>query len=144
MSQAIRDGLYAKLTASQGAGTLYLAVAGRIYETRPPQAAQLPFLVYRVESNETERFYGGAVSQECVIEFEIRGVLGTQGTGGGSADAQAVGAIEQKLYDLLHGVSFAVTGHDRGLAVCNERGVPEVDDDSHVSLSRYVVTATKF
>lgn len=147
MSQQIRDAIYAKLTAVQTAGTVYALTEGRIYESAAPQAATLPFLIYRVLEDELELHFGGSRTEKCEIEFEIRGSLGNQTfqqPGGGSPGAQAVGTIEEAVFDLLHGATLTVTGRDRGQVVCQTRGVPDVEFDSHVSRSTYMVWATEF
>jgi len=144
MSQAIRNSIYSRLTASTGDGTLYADVGGRFYESQQHQTAEYPHVVYSVTDNPVEQFFGGKHSQTCEVEFVIRGSLGTEQTSGGSPDAQAVGAMEAKLFTLMEGVSMTCTGFDRAFCYARTRGVPTWNADlgSHESTSTYVVVAT--
>lgn len=146
MSQAIRDSIYAKWIASQGAGTVYAAVGGRLYETAAPQMATAPCLVYSVTADPVETFMGGYVSESATLDVAIfvsKGNQDNQEPGGGSDGAIAAGAIEEKVYTLLHGVSLTCSGRDRALVTCLSRGVPSIEDDAHVNRSAYLVRATK-
>lgn len=144
MSQYVRDGLHAKLVSDTSNGSVYDLVGGRIYEGRAPQAAELPLLVYRLSADPLEHFFGGAVTQDSVVDIEVFGPLDDQDVSDGSDAAQDVGTIERKVYDLLNGATLTVTDHDRGKMFCISRNVPEVLDDSHVARAQYRVMSTNF
>lgn len=143
MSHKIRQAVWKKLVSDTSNGSLYDLVGGRIYEGQPHQTADLPCLVYRVESNPLTKYYGGCVQQNASVVFELYGRLGNRRLDEGSQEANELGKIEEALFDLIELSTLTVDDHDRGVVFCISRGVPSVTDESHVLRSEYQVKATE-
>lgn len=133
MSQQVVEGLYAKLTASQGAGTLYEAVGGRIYDTQGPQGVALPHLVFLVVDNPVGMYFSAKEKQDVTVQCDLYGTILVGG--------EALGDIEVLLYNLLHGSALTVSGHQRGVVTCKSRGVRFVEEDSIRIMDQFRIEA---
>jgi hypothetical protein len=133
MSAAIKDGLYSKLTASTGAGTVYEAVGGRISANLGPHSDGKQSLVYTVVQDAPVNLMSGAIQHRLVFEFSIYGSLGL--------GASAIEATRDKLYTLLNRATFAVTGMGNATSFCVDRGTTSVEEDMIVVRSSYAVMA---
>ena len=69
--QDILDGLYTKLTADQGSGTLYEKLGGAIFDTQAPQDEALPLMVFSIVSAEPRQWFNIPVSQVVLVDFDI-------------------------------------------------------------------------
>ena len=134
MSQAIKTAIYAKLTAVQTSGTLYDDLGGRIYELQGQDDADLPLLTYEVQSTPVAGLFDGEVYIKSQVLFTI---FGHRRLG-----AAAIGALEDKLYDLMKDASLAPSGYDRGVVVPLDRDRRTVFDEIIASESIYSVEAT--
>lgn len=136
MSQAIIEGLKTKLYADQTAGTFYAAVSGRIYENQAPQNSELPHCVFTMVNSDVERYMTGQRSFDCTVTFDIYGKA--------DLGLEVLGDIEEKLYDLLDGVSLTVAGADRGVVTFNSRNVRGTEEDAHRITDEVRIQATEF
>ena len=136
MSQAIKTALYTKLTADQGASSLYTAVGGRIYELQGKADDDLPLFTYEVTSSPIAGLYNGTVLEKSQVIFTIYGHR--------RLGAQAIGDIEAKLFTLLNQATLAPTGYDSNtVIVCLDRDRRTVFDEIITSESVFSIDATK-
>tara|TARA_R110000824_G_scaffold168136_4_gene345163 strand:+ start:2881 stop:3291 length:411 start_codon:yes stop_codon:yes gene_type:complete len=134
MSQAIKTAIYVKLTTDQSGGSLYDLVGGRIFELQGNDDADLPLLTYEVQSTPVSGLFDGEVYIKSQVLFTI---FGHRRLG-----AEAIGTIEDKLYDLMKDAALAPTGYDRGVVVPLDRDRRSVFDEIISSESIYSVEAT--
>jgi len=134
MSQAIKTAIYTKLTTVQTDPSLYFDLGGRIYELQGADDAELPLLTYEVQSTPVSGLFDGEVYIKSQVLFTI---FGHRRLG-----AAAIGALEDKLYDLMKDATLAPTGYDRGVVVPLDRDRRTVFDEIISSESIYSVEAT--
>ena len=134
MPQAIKTAIYTKLTDDQTAGTLYAAVGGRIFENEGQDDSALPLLVYEVTSSATSNMMGGKEILQAIATFTLYGHKRL-----GNA---ALGALEDKLYNLLNDAELTTTGYDRAVVLATSRDVRQNFDDVLSSQSVYTLEAT--
>ena len=130
--QELIDGLHTKLTAAQGAGTLYAAVGGRIYQLQGPQNLAMPWLVFTVVTDVPARtFTKDNINPD--IQFDLYGerYLG----------ANALTDINDKLWTLLDRSTFSITGHNSISMAATERGILTVEDRAYRIRSEWTLFA---
>ena len=137
--QDILNGLYTKLTAAQGAGTLHAKLGGRIYDTQAPQNETLPHMVFSLVAGDPNEWFGPPVTQVVLVDFDI---YTTKRVDPGAATG--AGVIEESLYDLLRGFDLTVSGHDRGAVKFITRSARFVEEDSIRITDRIEIMATQF
>lgn len=135
--QKVKEAFRAKLVADQTAGSLYDRLGGRIYADFAPQEEPdtLPYLVFNVTASPPDRFFGGAKSLLSTIEVRI-----FDDWRNGS---NAVETIAETLVDLMDETDLAVTGFDRGLTVCENRGAETIEGERIVHTTIWTVEATE-
>ena len=137
--QDVLDGLYTKLVADTGSGSLHEKLGGRIYDTQAEQNDEFPFMVFSVVSGEPNEWFGPPVTQVVLVDFDIYTTkLVDPGTSTGA------GVIEEALYDLLRGFDLTVSGHDRGAVKFLTRSARFVDEDAVRITDRIEIMATQF
>lgn len=135
MSVALATAFYTQATASQGAGTFYAAVTGRVYFSEAPENGLLPLCVFRiVESTVSPAFDGKSIcTARIVADSYVDKATGPEAATG----------IDDKLFAAVHlAIVSGVTGFDRATIRCESRGVTEAlpDEDAIVASSTYTVT----
>lgn len=131
--ESILAGVIAKLTASQGSGTFYESVGGRIYRTiAPPDKAEALAVVSVVE-DEPDRYFDGC-DTFATLQISVFGARGSSET--------TVQAITKKLLDLLDGAALTITGHGGGQAWAENRGIPVHEDHRIQIVTIWGIAAT--
>lgn len=133
--KAITDAIYTKLTASQGAGTLYAAVGGRIYFTEAPPNTAMPHLVFSSIASPVAHAYGPVIQEQMLVQFDIW-CNKTDGMEDSALD------IESKLFTLMDSVNITPSGYDRGSVFFTNRGTIVADDDAYHVVDECTITAT--
>ena len=137
--QDIINGLYTKLTAAQGSGTLHDKLGGAIFHLQAPQNEAFPLMVFSIVSGDPNLWFGGPATQVVLVDFDIY-VSKTVGP----AASTGAGVIEESLYDLLEGFALTVTSHDRGVVTFVTRNAQFVEEDSIRVTDRIQIMATQF
>ena len=117
--KAMLDGILAKLTADQSAGTVYDDVGGRIFQDQAPQDATLPLLVYSIITDLPWRFFE-SVDIEVAIQIDLFGDTGDQD----------LTTTNDRLFTLLDGAALTISGFTGAKMQNEERGVSSVEEDS--------------
>lgn len=137
MSEALANGIASKLTADQASGSLYDDLGGRIYEAYGPEEGDLPQLTWLIVSDPPAgSFEADGIDAE--IEFNLWGERRL-----GEPD-NALGDINDKLFNLLHRGTLTISGHggtNGASSFCLERGQRIVDEMTIRITSRYGVRA---
>ena len=133
---AFMEGLRTKLIADTASGSLYDAVGGRISQGWANEEERMPYLTYFPMQTEPQRHFGGVVSLDVLVQFDIWGAIGL--------GPKAVQDIEVKLYSLLEGFALTVSGFDRGLVTFTSRGGATPEDDCWRVMDEIRVQGTDF
>lgn len=132
-TQATITGLYAALTADQGAGTFYEDLGGRIYEGAAPEEAALPLMVYQEITDPATNYLGGDTGIEMQVQIDLYGKR--------ELGAKALGDIHTKVLSALEGASITIAGYVGGQLEFTERGRRSIDGDAHRVTSEAIITA---
>lgn len=132
MSATLSNAFHSQMTASQGAGTFYAALSGRIYHGQAVENATLPLAVWTEVEGLVDANFGGKVRVRKTVEVETfydksAGIAAVQET-----DDKLFSAVDQTIVG-------SVTGFDRATIQCIERGVPVVLEDAISVRSRFTV-----
>lgn len=136
--QNIVDAVYASISTATGAGGVNAsdALAGRVYGIEGRENAAFPHMVMSVPSVTTDRAFGGVISYDINMQFDI---WFDKSLGSDSAMD-----IEAKLFSLLEGQSLSATGFDRALCTFNSRCNQIVDEDGLRISDELRIRATDF
>jgi hypothetical protein len=134
MSQALATGVYSLLTASQGAGTFYADLSGRIYEGVAPEEAALPLLTYMIVTDPPYETFGSD-DIDARIEMDLYGER--------RLGAKVLGDIAAKVVTALQGASVTISGHAGGVLMFTERGRRTIDGDAHRITMEAIVQANQ-
>lgn len=133
MSQAILEALKTKLYASQGVGTFYAAVGGRIYQDQPKPNELMPFAVFTSQGDEITHYMGGVEAHKVIVSIDLYGKK--------DLGWEVLGDIEELLYDLLDQTTLTV--YDRGVVLTINRGARTVEDDAFRVTDEFSIEATE-
>ena len=132
MSVELLKAVYARLTS--GSNDFETAVGGRIYFTEAPARSALPLAVYAFDAPMVERTFGGIHRETASFTVTIYSPV--------SSGVEAASDIESDLFALLDNqILTGLTGYDRGVVDCLDRGVPEADGEAYRVDSRYQIIA---
>jgi Protein of unknown function (DUF3168) len=134
MSQAMLEGLYTKLTA--GPTALSTALGARIRHDQGEQNIDLPYLSFFPVDGAPTLGMNGEKTLKMRVQFDL--------WGNRSAGWEALGDIEQLLYDLLEGVSITATGFDRGVCRFVNRNSRSVEEDALRIIDEITIEGTDF
>lgn len=118
--QDIAESLYAELTSP---GDLATALDGRVYYQLGPHNQEQPYLIFNLLNDPLSRTFGGYVSHEMQVHFDLF-VPRSLGT----SSSTSAGTIAEYLY-ALDGTELVVDGLDRGVLLFDDPGVPEIEED---------------
>ena len=127
MSQVVLSSIYDRIKTPTSAGSIHALVSGRIYQIEGPQSLTLPALVFAIESNDTETYFGQSVKSMQTLD-----VLFTILFPATAARAVSTAmAVETALFARLNRVS--ITPSDASYTSIEtyalSRGVPQIDED---------------
>lgn len=111
--QAIYDAIYAKLTATQTAGTPYALTEGRIYEAQSAINEDCPLIVFGLNADEVDGYF---TVDNVNLDFYVD-IYGYKESG-----AKVTRTIADAVYALLHRQSLTITGYTGGVMLCRDRG----------------------
>lgn len=132
MSIELLKAVYAKLTS--GTNAFKTAVGSRIYANEAPARSTLPLAIYAFDAPMVERTFSGKHRETATFSVTVY-VLA-------SAGVAAASDIEKDLFSLMDDtVLTGLTGYDRAVVHCLDRGVPEADGEAFRVDSRYQIIA---
>ncbi len=127
MSQVVLSSIYDRIKTPTSAGSIHALVSGRIYQIEGPQSLTLPALVFAIESNDTETYFGQSV--KSMQTLDVRFTILFPATAA-SAVSTAM-AVEAALFARLN--RAAITPADATYTSIDtyalSRGVPDIDED---------------
>jgi hypothetical protein len=141
MSQIVLTSLYNKLTASQGAGSVYALVSGRIFQIEAPQDVALPCLVFEVAGNDVEQYFNttAKIRQELLATFTFFFPANA------AASVSTAMTAEAALFLLLHrtGLTPSDASYTAMDTIGLTRGVPDIGKDFITVTSTFRIIAIK-
>ncbi len=118
---AMFDGIFAKLTADQTAGTLYDDLSGNIFRYQAPQTKAMPLLLINVITDPPWRFFASS-DIEAVIQFDIYSPRPEGST--------SISELSDKLFTLIDNAALTITGFVGAKMHIDQRGVYTTEEDS--------------
>jgi len=135
MSQALVDGVYAKLIADTEAGSVFALTSGRIYNGEPPQDETLPYITFFTVANDPEGAKFGKDNIDSTVQIDA------------FADKQAGRKVARTIGDTLfadfHRQGLTIAGHGGAQMDCFDRGTVEEDGDANRVITQWRVSATE-
>lgn len=127
MSQIVLSSLYTRIATPSTPGSIYDLVGGRIYQLDGPQGMTLPALIFGIENNDTETYFGQTVKSMQTLDVLFTILFPSNAA---SAVSTAM-AVETALFARLNRVS--ITPSDASYTSIEtyalSRGVPQIDED---------------
>lgn len=127
MSQIVLSSLYTRIATPSTPGSIYDLVGGRIYQLDGPQGMTLPALIFGIENNDTETYFGQTVKSMQTLDVLFTILFPATAA---SAVSTAM-AVETALFARLNRVS--ITPSDATYTSIEtyalSRGVPQIDED---------------
>ena len=127
MSQVVLSSIYDRIKTPTTGGSIHALVGGRIYQIEGPQSLTLPALVFAIESNDTETYFGQTVKSKQTLDVRFTILFPATAA---SAVSTAM-AVETALFARLNRVS--ITPSDATYTSIDtyavSRGVPDIDED---------------
>lgn len=127
MSQVVLSSIYDRIKTPTTGGSIHALVGGRIYQIEGPQSLTLPALVFAIESNDTETYFGQTVKSKQTLDVRFTILFPATAA---SAVSTAM-AVETALFARLNRVS--ITPSDATYTSIEtyalSRGVPQIDED---------------
>lgn len=123
------DAIYTRLSGDTGAGGVSTLVSGHIWESEAKQGETYPNLVFRIVSDPSEFYFGGA--EDLIAEMQID-IYGRRRSG-----SAALRPVAERVRTILHNLSITATGFSGASIQCIDRGVPMIEDDAYRIMQRY-------
>lgn len=127
MSQVVLSSIYDRIKTPTTGGSIHALVSGRIYQIEGPQSLTLPALVFAIESNDTETYFGQTVKSKQTLDVRFTILFPATAA---SAVSTAM-AVEAALFDRLNRASLtpADATYTSIDTYAVSRGVPDIDED---------------
>jgi len=127
VSQIVLSSLYTRIATPSTPGSIYDLVGGRIYQLDGPQGMTLPALIFGIENNDTETYFGQTVKSMQTLDVLFTILFPSNAA---SAVVTAM-AVEAAIFARLNRVS--ITPSDASYTSIEtyalSRGVPQIDED---------------
>lgn len=132
--QAIANAVYARLSDTDLAHSIWSDLSGRVYQVQAPTNIALPLLVFHIHSDRPQGYFSG--NDDLAIELQLD-LWGAADDG-----ASALTAINEKIMGLLHCESLSISGYRNGECWAIDRGRATADDNSLRITSRWRIRAS--
>jgi hypothetical protein len=110
--KALEDAIYTALTTSQGAGTVYAAVSGRIYIGEAPDSVSEPLITIAVVVDVPDRRFPSKADVDSEVQVDLFG----------DEEQEDLQDINTKLFTALDNVALTMSGYVGATCQCIDRG----------------------
>jgi len=135
MSQhAIAEAVYARLSDTSFAHSIWSDLSGRIYHVQAPANAALPLLVFHIHTDRPQSYFEGEDDLEVELQLDL--------WGNADAGVSVLTAINAKIEELLQYETLSIDGYRNDDCQAIDRGRATADDNALRIAGRWRIRAT--